>query len=269
MIKKLTALLMAIILVLVCFGCSSDSVKDDERETEGIENTDTGNKDDEMPSSSSSSIDLNEEEDNVESQVTFKDLTVGDYIEFGKYEQDNNTSNGKEAIEWLVLDVQDGKALVISKYGLDVEPYHSSQVDVTWETCSLRSWLNNEFINNAFTAGEKAIIPTVTVSADENEDFDTDPGNSTKDKVFALSLAEANKYFGSNDERKCVATAYKLSKNISCTDGDICTWWLRSPGNAQNFAAVVITTGVAHTLGLPAEYYYVAVRPALWINLES
>ena len=75
------------------------------------------------------------------------DKKVGHYVSFGKYEQDNNTSNGKEKIEWLVLEVKDGKALVISKYALDCKPYNTSSTNVTWETCSLRNWLNNDFIN--------------------------------------------------------------------------------------------------------------------------
>ncbi len=110
---------------------------------------------------------------------------VGDYVAFGAYEQDNNTSNGKEDIEWLVLEVKDGKALVISKYALDRKPYNASYTDVTWETCTLRKWLNKEFINAAFSADEKAMIPTVTVPADKNPDYSTNPGNATQDQVFA------------------------------------------------------------------------------------
>ena len=44
------------------------------------------------------------------------DISVGDIITFGHYEQDNNLDNGAEPIEWIVLDVQDGKALLLSKY---------------------------------------------------------------------------------------------------------------------------------------------------------
>lgn len=42
---------------------------------------------------------------------------VGSYVKFGSYEQDNDLSNGKEKIEWLVLDLQANEALLISKYG--------------------------------------------------------------------------------------------------------------------------------------------------------
>ena len=72
-----------------------------------------------------------------------KTAKVGDYIFFGAYEQDNKTSNGKEDVECLILEVKDGKALVISKYALDCRQYSTSHTDVTWETCTLRKWLNN------------------------------------------------------------------------------------------------------------------------------
>ncbi|MDY6017558.1 MAG: TIR domain-containing protein, partial [Oscillospiraceae bacterium] len=74
---------------------------------------------------------------------------AGDYVFFGAYEQDNSASNGKEHIEWLVLEVKDGKALVISKYALDCKQYNTNYTDVTWEACTLRRWLNNDFINAA------------------------------------------------------------------------------------------------------------------------
>lgn len=124
--------------------------------------------------------------------LPFKICQVGDYIEFGTYEQDNDASNGKEAIEWLVLETQDDKILILSKYGLDCKAYNVDWEDITWETCTLRKWLNEEFINEAFTESEKLLIPTVTVSADRNPGYDTNPGNPTKDKVFLLSIDEAN-----------------------------------------------------------------------------
>lgn len=191
---------------------------------------------------------------------------AGDYVFFGTYEQDNNTSNGKEDVEWLVLEVKDGKALVVSKYALDCKQYNTSNTDVTWETCTLRKWLNNDFINAAFSSYEKAMIPTVTVSADENPDYSTNPANATQDQVFLLSITEANKYFNSNGARQCEPTDYAVANGIWESDsGNFCWWWLRSPGDVQNDAATVYRDGdvvddVVCVLG--------AVRPALWISLE-
>ena len=82
-------------------------------------------------------------------------VSVGDTITMGRFEQDNNTGNGAEAIEWLVLDVRDGKALVISKYGLITSYYGKSYA---WEASEIRRWLNGAFLNEAFDDAERACI---------------------------------------------------------------------------------------------------------------
>ena len=204
-----------------------------------------------------------------------KTANVGDIIVFGAYEQDNNTSNGKEDIEWLVLAKEDNKILVISDKALDCKPYNQSRDYVTWETCSLRNWLNNDFINAAFTAEERAMIPTVTVSADKNPVYSTDPGNATKDKVFLLSIVEAEKYCTSDEARRCVPTEYAISNGAYTSDryaeGDkaTCWWWLRSPGFDQYDAAFVYYDGSVNMSGHNANYDNTSVRPAMWITIDG
>ena len=103
---------------------------------------------------------------------------VGDIIYYGKYEQDNNTSNGKEEIEWKVLEKDaDGNMLVISKYALDYRNYHSAVEEVTWETSEIRKWLNNDFYGAVFDKTERATIKTVTLENTDNSDCKTDGGN--------------------------------------------------------------------------------------------
>ena len=198
-----------------------------------------------------------------------QNISKGQYITFGAYKQDNNTSNGKKGIEWLVLEVKDGKALLISKYALDCKQYNTSNTDVTWETCTLRRWLNNDFINAAFSAEERAMISAVTVSADKNPKKRTNPGNATQDKVFLLSITEANKYFSSDNARQCKPTKYAVAKGADdyCDNGN-CWWWLRSPGHAQPHAAHVNHVGGFNFYGFDVNFTYCAVRPALWISLE-
>jgi len=194
---------------------------------------------------------------------------AGDYVFFGEYEQDNNTANGKEDIEWLVLEVKDGKALVISKYALDCKQYNTSYTDVTWETCTLRRWLNNDFINAAFSADEKAMIPTVMVSADKNPEYSTNPGNATQDQVFLLSITEANKYFSSDSARQCEPTDFAVADGAWESDSGNCWWWLRSPGYDQYSAASAHDVGDVHDYGNYVSRDNLAVRPALWIDLNS
>ncbi len=197
-----------------------------------------------------------------------KTANVGEYVFFGAYEQDNNASNGKEDIEWLVLDAKDSKMLVVSKYALDCKQYHTSYEDVTWEGCTLRGWLNNDFLNAAFSAEEKAMIPTVTVSADENPEYDVDPGNATQDKVFLLSITEANTYFSADSQRQCMPTDYAVANGAWRSSGN-CWWWLRTPGHLQTYGAYVDFNGGIDESGTSVRYGNYAVRPAMWIDLGA
>lgn len=198
---------------------------------------------------------------------------VGDTVFFGAYEQDNNISNGKEDIEWLVLAKEDNRLLVISQYTLDCQRYNTEYANVTWENCTLRKWLNEDFLNSTFSDGEKAMIPTLTVSADKNPDYSTEPGNATQDKVFLLSITEANRYFKTDEERMCVPTAYAKANGAymssSYTKGGIatCWWWLRSPGLFQHLAADVYHDGGVISRGHSINNGHGGVRPAMWIEL--
>ena len=197
---------------------------------------------------------------------------VGDTVYFGNYEQDNDTSNGKEKIEWQVLAKENNKVLVISKYALDSQRYNTADEGVTWETCTLRTWLNGTFLDNAFSSSEQAAIAQTTVTADKNPKYDTDPGNATTDKVFLLSIDEANKYFSSDSARQCKPTAFTLANGVRYEkDGELVHYWrLRSPGGAQDYTAVVSYDGSAGaSFGFRVDIGGDAIRPALWIDLGS
>ncbi|MBS6463230.1 MAG: tetratricopeptide repeat protein, partial [Ruminococcus sp.] len=203
---------------------------------------------------------------------TIKNLKIGDTFTFGKYEQDNNTSNGKEEIEWVVLDKDGLSILLISKFGLDCKQYEMSGGNTTWENCTLRKWLNSNFLNEAFSADETAIIQSSYVIADKNPKYDTDPGNDTLDKLFILSIKEAMQYIDNDEMWKCVATKYTSKKRVAekvVTVGSpaTCWWWLRSPGFDQSFAAYVDYYGAVSDI--PVYAGSAAVRPAMWINLDS
>ena len=158
---------------------------------------------------------------------------------------------------------------------LDCKPYNTSYTDVTcytdvtWETCTLRKWLNSDFINAAFSADERTMIPTVTVSADKNPDYITNPGNATQDQVFLLSITEVNKYFSSYSARQCKPTDYAVANGAWENDSGNCWWWLRSPGNTQDRAAYVLLDGDVNENGFKVFHDSNAVRPALWIDLNS
>jgi hypothetical protein len=161
--------------------------------------------------------------------------------------------------EWLVLEVKDDKALLLSKDVLVRKPYNTTYTNVTWETSTLRAWLNNEFLNNELfnkpASQEQARIALTTNINEDNQWYGTPGGNTTEDRIFLLSISEANHYFGKNSAR------------IAKYNGSAACWWLRSPGFSSRNAAYVYTVG---TVGVTGDYlYYVhnGVRPALWLNL--
>ena len=137
----------------------------------------------------------------LKQKSVLSNVSVGSTIKFGVYEQDNVTSNGKEEIEWVVLAVDDRNALIISKYALDCQQYNTMN-DTTWETSSLRTWLNGAFYDAAFGANHLLMIQSTTLTADENPPYGTSPGNNTTDKVFLLGITEANKYFSTDEAGK-------------------------------------------------------------------
>lgn len=199
---------------------------------------------------------------------------AGSYVTFGNYEQDNNTGNGKEEIEWLVLEYDEAnqKALLLSRYGLETKPYNTTNISITWEDCTLRTWLNQDFLNTAFTAEEQQAIKITNVSNSKGKGYSgwsTNGGNDTQDKVFLLSYSEAfRKYFISDSERQTKPTEYAKAQGAyeNSKNGNY-WWWLRSPGSSQNYAALVNTAGSrssksVNTIGD-------AVRPALWLDLTS
>ena len=210
-------------------------------------------------------------------QAQIKNAKVGDIVYFGTYEQDNDTSNGKENIEWRVLAKENNRVLVISDKALDRQPYNSSYTEeVTWENCSLRKWLNGTFLKQAFSTEEQAQIQNTTVSADNNPQYSTNPGNATTDKVFLLSINEVEKYFNSDEARKCAPTAYAKAQGASTSDtfktpsgAATCWWWLRSPGDDQSSAAYVYFGGDVFELGNYVFSGLNAVRPAMWITIDG
>ncbi len=231
---------------------------------------------------------------------------VGDVILFGKYEQDGNISNGMEDIEWEILSVEEGRILVISKYGLEMKPYNIKKEDVTWETCTLRKWLNNDFYNAAFSDVEKKEIPSVMLANKPNPYYGTTGGNNTTDKVFCLSLEEIEKYFGEynwsdsekidgyNQKLICAPTLYARESGVEyevLVKGEngygygyleqfgytsdamwrvVCSWWLRSPGYKSNCACLVFDEGQEGArINREVDQDYLAVRPALYIEYKS
>ena len=196
---------------------------------------------------------------NVQARFDNKSISVGDIIKFGSYIQSTDMAE-KESIEWRVLEISDGKALLLSKYGLDAKPFFDyGNRKAYWEISSLRGWLNGAFFNTAFNNNEKEKIV-----------FDTN--GYTQDKVFLLSVNEVNKYFTSNDKRKCFATEYAIKSGVYTGCGKMfskdnsCMWWLRS--HNDDFIADYVSIDGSITTTINPISCCIAVRPAIWVQLQ-
>ena len=198
------------------------------------------------------------------------DLRPGQLVTYGTYEQDGKKNNGKEIIQWVVLETREDCVLIISRKALDCQPYNMKWADMTWEECSLRTWLNEEFLNEAFSNEEqKAILITaVDNSMDQgNSSWNKKGGYDTEDRVFLLSCEETKSYFDTEEARRCTPTDYAKQKGI-WTDGDQnCHWWLRSPGQTQNYAAYISASGTLSST--QDNNSNIGVRPALWVHVAA
>ena len=142
---------------------------------------------------------------------------------------------------------------------------------MTWETCSLRSWLNSTFLNTAFTADEQKAIQQTSVDngkSQGNSNWSTKGGNNTTDQIFLLSYAEEGKYLASDNDRICRPTTYAKAHGAYTDDNGNCWWWLRSPGSYQDCSARVFTDGSLGSF-ISVRNGDGALRPAFWIDLNS
>lgn len=205
-------------------------------------------------------------------------VTTWDCIYFGNYYQSNSST--KEPIKWRVLSVNGNDAFLLADQNLDAKPYNNELANVTWATCTLRTWLNDTFLNMAFTSAEQAVIKNTTVVNDDNPKYGTEGGVNTTDKVYLLSIAEAsNTVYGFNGElyasetREAKNTAYAKECGASTWMGTEYEgnddWWLRSPGRLSDDASYVYFIGCGVYDGYDVNYDHFAVRPALHLNLSS
>lgn len=206
-------------------------------------------------------------------------VTTWDCIYFGNYYQSNSST--KEPIKWRVLSVNGNDAFLLADQNLDAKPYNEKSTDVTWATCTLRTWLNDAFLNTAFTSAEQVAIKNTTVVNDDNPYYDTEGGENTTDKVYLLSIAEAsNTAYGFNGEfrtesetREAKNTAYaKECGAYTSTSTEYKGngyWWLRSPGHGSGDASSVSSSGFGSDGGGRVNLGHDAVRPALHLNLSS
>ena len=203
---------------------------------------------------------------NIESEkVVKKQYKVGDTVLLGRYPQDED--GGVKPIEWTVMKIEKNKMLLFSKYVLDTQQYNKKFEEATWETSDIRRWLNSDFYTTAFNDIEQSKIANTLVRTKNNPEYGTAGGNDTEDKVFLLSIEEAESFFINDGERKAKTTKYAEKAGVLMDDERYAWWWLRSPGYDGSNAAVVNNNGWVYRVGIIVIHDDDGVRPALWLNL--
>lgn len=198
-----------------------------------------------------------------------------------------------DPVKWRVLSNASEQLFLLSDQNLDVFQYHTDRESVTWEKSTMRSWLNgysaeqntggssgtdytsDNFIGTAFSEKEQKAIAETEVVNDDNPTHGTEGGNNTTDKIFLLSIAEANNgsYFANDSSRIATNTAYvagggKIGGYVNGV-GEADYWWLRSPGDDDDLAADVTHKGGVFSYGLNVYGENLAVRPAFNLDLNS
>ena len=210
---------------------------------------------------------------------TNTEIKAGDIITLGRYSRDDWESC---PIEWIVLAKEEARILLLSRYGLDTQPYNNNQKSialppyynnyssVTWETCTLRQWLNGIFYEYSFTEDEKKLIWLSKLDNPNNPEFRTWGGNPTSDRIFLLSLDEAEKYLDSEEKKFCRPTEWAIHFGAEVDEySGASNWWLRSPGHDSQHAAVFPSNPYVSDVYKFVGHYFrnesTVVRPALWL----
>ena len=225
---------------------------------------------------------------NLHNPTMVNGVSTWDCVYLGTYWQNDTNGDGvadqndaKEPIKWRVLQVDGDDVFLMSDKNLDCQKYNNNQVDVTWETCTLRTWLYSNFYRKAFSTEEQNAIKVTTVVNDKNEVYGTSGGNTTKDKIYIPSIKEVTNtkygfvnYNSRNVTRKAKNTAYTMNYFINQSNvSQYGVWWIRTPGANHQQAAIVdgpgYVFGDSYYSGLSVVDKYVVVRPVMHISLSA
>ena len=239
--------------------------------------------------------------DDPELRPTYEQINLarfngaGNIVLFGRYEQDGDLSNGQERIQWAVLDVQDGKALLISRFLLEVMPFNDKGKAKGWENSTIRKWLNGDFYQQAFTDTEKAAIleTELTYTTAYQGEKKAAKWKGTKDRVFFLLKPEIKDYLamdttynvfegvsGWYTARYGGPSGSSYTPVLSRTDGSGENPWLTREQAAEGrlgsgLDAVFCMNNHKKVNGANIEEFYYdvdapcGIRPTIWVRIDA
>ena len=195
-------------------------------------------------------------------------ILPNDIVTFGHYDYDSVSENKAEPLQWIVLTVKGNKALLLSRYGLWAD---SMDKDKTWASCRMRSYLNNQFILDAFFDDEKDCIQLTNVVTKKAPTTTYDKNDViTKDYVFLLSYDEVGEYL-SNEQRLLRPTVSALKCGANTNSNYYGWWWLRTPpeyGKSYYFSFVNNQGELKYYVDF-ANVNDALIRPAMWIDIDQ
>ena len=196
---------------------------------------------------STPSLGIQEKDVNELSEI----VEVGQVVAFGQYEMDNNTDNGKEALEWRILEKTDTTALLVCENAIEAMAY-DAEGNIAWQDSDVRAWLNGEFVKTAFTDAEMAKVMDTTI-------------DGAADKFFIFSDAEISDKLAGNFAVS--ATKFAAANGAWNDDTLNCRWWVR-PAATEEEPAATAYASVDGIVAVEADYDMVGVRPAFWAKLK-
>lgn len=179
-------------------------------------------------------------------------------ITFGNYQG--------EKITWYVLEEKDGISFLFSVGILDSRPFN--ETPATWDESSIRSFLNGEFMNSAFTEEERENILLTSLDNGDDLGYKSKVGKNTEDKVFLLSANESKEYL-TQEMKVSSPTGYALKEGAYANSQGYAAWWLRSPGMNDASPAYYSSQGEIGTRSHLGSETIIGTRPAIRVNSSA
>ena len=240
-------------------------------------------------------------EETVIAEFPAQEYTVGSEVYFGRYEHDDDLSNGPDPLPWQVIAVEDNRALLLTRDVISFEGNSgylyininmylqndtgdgSSGINwagrTNWENSDLRYSLNTDFLDEAFLPEEQKAILTTLVKAEPHPLSDAGVvGNDTQDKIFILSYSEVERYLPEPTMRLSQLIETDRSRlGDSIPDTPTAAWHLRVPQLAALFRGTAYR--YVHTCGISKDGELVrdiwgdggdgGYRLACWVDLDA
>jgi hypothetical protein len=177
------------------------------------------------------------------------------------------------SIEWCTLEEKNNMSLLLSEKIVERRAFHETSAETDWGTCTLGNYLNNDFCDK-FCDIEKEYIVSREIITDKNPWFNTTSSNVSRNRIFLLSLEDVVKYFGDSGQLQSLPAKklfiddkdYNDQRIARDDNGQPIIWWLRSPGDSNRSAAVVMGNGCINPCGFDVSNPQGGVRPAMWVN---